>query len=118
MQTHPILDPLTMAGVKMGLERMRGFLATIGNPHLRYPVIHVAGTNGKGSVCRMVGAMLAAQGYKVGITTSPHLQHINERIRVYSGEGPATPISDADLDDVIRRIRDARDLWARGAEPE
>jgi len=115
VRTHPILDPLTMAGVKMGLERMRGFLATIGNPHLRYPVIHVAGTNGKGSVCRMVGAMLAAQGYKVGITTSPHLQHINERIRVYSGEGPATPISDADLDDVIRRIRDARDLWAQEA---
>lgn len=99
----------------MGLERMRGFLATIGNPHLRYPVIHVAGTNGKGSVCRMVGAMLAAEGYKVGITTSPHLQYINERIRVYSGAGPATPISDADLDSVICRIRDARDIWAKDA---
>ena len=104
-----------MAGVKMGLERMRSFLQTIGDPHLKYPVIHVAGTNGKGSVCRMVGAMLAAQGYRVGITTSPHLQHINERIRVYSGTGLATPISDEKLDAVLRFIRDARDAWARDA---
>lgn len=115
MRNHPILDPLTMAGVKMGLERMRGFLDSIGNPHLRYPVIHVAGTNGKGSVCRMVGAMLAAQGYTVGITTSPHLQHINERIRVCRAPGDAGAIPDADLDAVLHRIRDARDVWAQDA---
>lgn len=116
MKTHPILDPLVMAGVKMGLERMRSFLASIGDPQDQYPVIHVAGTNGKGSVCRMLGSMLAAQGYKVGITTSPHLQQINERIRVSSGSGPATPISDAALDAVLVRIRDARDAWASTVE--
>ncbi len=115
MKTHPILDPLAMAGVKMGLERMRSFLASIGNPQDQYPVIHVGGTNGKGSVCRMVGSILAAQGYKVGITTSPHLQHINERIRVEQGDHGAA-ISDAQLDAVLTRIRDARDAWVRTAE--
>lgn len=116
MKTHPILDPLAMAGVKMGIERMRSFLASIGDPQDAYPVVHVAGTNGKGSVCRMVGAILAAQGYKVGITTSPHLQHINERIRVSRGPGPATAISDVALDALLIRIRNARDVWALEAE--
>ncbi len=116
MKTHPILDPLTMAGVKMGLERMRSFLASVGDPQDQYPVILVAGTNGKGSVCRMLGAMLAAQGYRVGVTTSPHLQQINERILVSSGPGPAEPISDAALDAVLVRIRDARDRWAGTVE--
>ncbi len=115
MRSHPTLDPLAMAGVKMGLERMRSFLASIGDPHLAYPVIHVAGTNGKGSVCRMVAAILAAEGYKVGVTTSPHLQHINERIRVSQGPGPATAISDTALNAVIEQIRVARDDWARSA---
>lgn len=110
MNHHPVLDPLAMAGVKMGLSRMRDFLGYLGNPHLAAPVVHVAGTNGKGSVTRMVGAMLEAQGYKVGITTSPHLQHINERIRIGS-----RPIDDATLDALLYRLRDARDAWAADA---
>lgn len=110
MKRHPVLDPLAMAGVKMGLTRMRDFLAYLGDPHLAAPVVHVGGTNGKGSVTRMVAAMLEARGLKVGVTTSPHLQQINERIRI-----GATPISDAALDRVLYRLRDARDAWAREA---
>ncbi len=108
MKTHPVLDELALAGMKMGLGRMRAFMASMGDPHLRYPVIHVAGTNGKGSVCRMVGAMLEAQGFRVGVTTSPHLQDVNERLR-FGGE----PISDADLDALIATVAAARDAWAR-----
>lgn len=94
--------------MKMGLGRMRSYLEWLGDPHLAYPVIHVAGTNGKGSVCRMLGAILQKQGYKVGITTSPHLQEVNERIRI-----GASPISDGDLDRLVQRLDVVRRAWAR-----
>ncbi|MDP2316091.1 MAG: folylpolyglutamate synthase/dihydrofolate synthase family protein [Pseudomonadota bacterium] len=107
MTDHPILAGLSQAGMRMGLPRMRAFLAWLGNPHLAYPTIHVGGTNGKGSVCRMVGAMLEAQGYKVGITTSPHLQEVNERIRI-----GAAPIPDDKFASLVERIDDERRKWA------
>lgn len=107
MIEHPILASLSQAGMRMGLARMRSFMAWLGNPHLAYPTIHVGGTNGKGSVCRMVGAMLEAQGYKVGITTSPHIQQVNERIRI-----GATPISDAAFSALVERVDAARREWA------
>lgn len=107
MTEHPLLAALARAGMKMGLARMRSYLEWLGNPHLQYPVIHVAGTNGKGSVCRMVGAILEEQGFKVGITTSPHLQEVNERIRIGT-----VPISDADLDSLLRRMDTVRRAWA------
>ena len=83
MNTHPLLANLARFGVRLGLDRMRGFLEHLGAPHRAAPVIHVAGTNGKGSVVRLVGAILRAQGLRVGEYTSPHLQHINERLVVY-----------------------------------
>jgi len=107
MTDHPILAGLSQAGMRMGLPRMRAFLAWLGNPHLAYPTIHIGGTNGKGSVCRIAGAMLEAQGYKVGITTSPHLQEVNERIRI-----GATPIPDAAFTRLIERIDHERRAWA------
>ncbi|MDP2309027.1 MAG: folylpolyglutamate synthase/dihydrofolate synthase family protein [Pseudomonadota bacterium] len=107
MIQHPILAGLSQAGMRMGLPRMRSFMAWLGNPHVAYPTIHVGGTNGKGSVCRMVGAMLEAQGFKVGITTSPHIQAVNERIRIGS-----TPISDERFDDLMQRVDAARREWA------
>jgi dihydrofolate synthase/folylpolyglutamate synthase len=108
MKDHPVLAQLAAAGMRLGLPRMRAFLAHLGDPHLAYPTIHIGGTNGKGSVSRMVGAMLEAEGYRVGITTSPHLQHVNERIRVGS-----QPISDADLDALLRRLDTGALAWAR-----
>lgn len=69
-------------GIRPGLERIEALLHAFGNPHRRYPAIHVTGTNGKGSVCAMTASALLAQGYRVGLYTSPHLCHFSERIRI------------------------------------
>ncbi len=67
-------------GVELGLERIYQLLDNLGNPHLQVPIIHVAGTNGKGSVCAYLSSILTAAGYKVGRYTSPHLVDWTERI--------------------------------------
>lgn len=64
------------------LERMRAFLNLLGNPHLKYRVIHVAGTKGKGSVSAFLASALHAGGYLTGFYSSPHLQDYTERIQV------------------------------------
>ncbi len=69
-------------GIKLGLETVRELLARLGNPHEAFPAVHVTGTNGKGSVCAFLDAILRAAGYRVGLYTSPHLVKFNERIRV------------------------------------
>lgn len=68
------------------LSRIRALLARLGDPHLACPVVHVAGSKGKGSVCEMIASGLAASGFAVGLYTSPHLQRVNERIRVNHSE--------------------------------
>lgn len=70
---------------KPGLGRMVAFDAALGSPHLRYPSVHIAGTNGKGSVSHMLAAGLSACGMKVGLYTSPHLKDFRERIRIVEG---------------------------------
>ncbi|NEP85760.1 MAG: bifunctional folylpolyglutamate synthase/dihydrofolate synthase [Okeania sp. SIO2C2] len=67
-------------GVELGLERIYQLLDNLGNPHQQVPIIHVAGTNGKGSVCAYLSSILTAAGYKVGRYTSPHLVDWTERI--------------------------------------
>ena len=99
-----------MQGVRLGLDRIRGFLDALGEPHRAYPVIHVAGTNGKGSVCALVTASLVQAGYRVGTTLSPHLEHINERIQI-----DGVPIDDAALTEAIEHIDRERWDWARSA---
>jgi dihydrofolate synthase/folylpolyglutamate synthase len=69
-------------GVKLGLDRMFAALALLGDPHLCAPVLHVAGTNGKGSTCAFAAAALQAARLRVGLYTSPHLVHFCERIRI------------------------------------
>jgi dihydrofolate synthase/folylpolyglutamate synthase len=69
-------------GVHWGLERIRKFLTNTGAPHLKYPVIHIGGTNGKGSVAASLTSVLSLQGYSVGLYTSPHLCSFNERIQI------------------------------------
>jgi len=72
---------LPSAAVNLGLERIERLLAALGDPHLRLPpVIHVAGTNGKGSAVAFMRAMLEAAGLRVHVFTSPHLIRFNERI--------------------------------------
>src|SRR5205823_11639663 len=69
------------AGWDLKLERMRAALERRGHPEARFPAIHVAGTNGKGSAAAMLDAVLAASGYRTGLYTSPHLVDFTERIR-------------------------------------
>jgi len=67
---------------KFNLTRMEKFLELYGNPHRNFPVVHVAGTKGKGSTSAMITSALSEQGYKVGFYTSPHLHDFNERIQI------------------------------------
>jgi dihydrofolate synthase/folylpolyglutamate synthase len=82
MREHPVLAAAALHGVRLGLDRMRRFMRALGSPQDDYPVVHVGGTNGKGSVCTMVAEVLRQQGFRVGLYTSPHLQRVNERIKV------------------------------------
>lgn len=77
------LGALSVPHGRLGLETIRMLLERLGNPHHRLPpTFHVAGTNGKGSTSAFLRAILEADGYKVHVTTSPHLVRYNERIRV------------------------------------
>ncbi|MEK7403100.1 MAG: folylpolyglutamate synthase/dihydrofolate synthase family protein [Gemmatimonadota bacterium] len=82
----------TTSGFKFGLERTEALLDAVDNPHRAYPVIHVAGTNGKGSSLATAEALLMGQGLKVGKYTSPHLVDFRERILV-----DRAPIDGADV---------------------
>ena len=85
--------------IKLGLETETALLEAIGHPELRMLHIHVAGTNGKGSVCAMIESVLRAAGCRTGLYTSPHLVRFNERVRV-AGEC----IGDDELAGLFREI--------------
>lgn len=72
---------------KMGVDSMMAFDELLGHPHRMYPVIHIAGTNGKGSVCSMLAAALSGCGRRVGLYTSPHLVDFRERMKIVSENG-------------------------------
>jgi dihydrofolate synthase/folylpolyglutamate synthase len=76
------LYDLRLFGAKLGLENTRRLAALAGNPQDRLRFIHVAGTNGKGSVCAMLEAIYRAAGLRVGLFTSPHLVTFGERVQV------------------------------------
>ena len=81
-ETRDYLFALRNAGSKYGIDRMRRLVEALGHPERRFPVIHVAGTNGKGSVCAMLEALYRSNGYKTGFFCSPHLVHLGERAQV------------------------------------
>src|SRR5438132_5934526 len=89
--------------MKLGLDRMREALALLGDPHLACPVLHVAGSNGKGSTCAFAEAALRAAGLRTGLYTSPHLFHFCERIRV-AGEPVPEARAAALLDQIVGRV--------------
>jgi dihydrofolate synthase/folylpolyglutamate synthase len=91
--TSPSLEPITR------------LCAAMGDPQLAYPVIHITGTNGKGSTAQMITRLLMAQGLQVGTYASPHLERINER---WSRDG--VPIDDEDLAEQIAAIADLEGL--------
>jgi dihydrofolate synthase/folylpolyglutamate synthase len=87
-------------GRQLGLERMQAACAHFGNPERSFEAIHVAGTNGKGSVCAFVGSMAFHAGKKVGVYTSPHLNRFAERIAINGdplAEAQLTPLLEAAL---------------------
>ncbi len=98
-----LLAPFHQFGVNLGLSRIQTLLVALGSPHDSMPIIHVAGTNGKGSVCAYLASILSAAGYKVGRYTSPHLVDWNERICI-DGEPISTDVAVATLDRVIAAI--------------
>lgn len=81
-ETLDYLYALKNRGSKYGIERMRLLVEALGHPERQFPVIHVAGTNGKGSVCAMLEALYRDNGYKTGFFSSPHLVHLGERAQV------------------------------------
>ncbi len=92
--------------IDLSLDRLRDVLTRLGNPQDRLPpVIHVAGTNGKGSTCAFLRAIGEAQGWRVHVTTSPHLVRFNERIRI-AGD----LVTDAALSAAVDRIEAANGL--------
>lgn len=78
------------AAYKPGLERIRPLLDAMGAPQERYPIIHVAGTNGKGSTASLIAAVGTAAGMRVGLHTSPHLVDVTERMRIDGCPAPRT----------------------------
>lgn len=101
---------LQSRGVKLGLERMRAALLLRGSPERSLRCVHVAGTNGKGSVAAMIDGGLRASGHRTGLFTSPHLHRFGERIRV-NGKN----LSHAQI---TKRLRELLDFFERPNGPE
>lgn len=81
-------------GIKLGLDNITRLAESLGNPHRQYHSVHVAGTNGKGSTASFMAAILEAAGWKVGLTTSPHLADYRERIRVNGKKIPRLAVAE------------------------
>ena len=88
------INQLNSRGIALGLERMQALLKRLGDPQKQLRCIHVAGTNGKGSVSHTLAAILQNNGYKVGLYTSPHLIDFRERIRVNGAMIPESYVID------------------------
>jgi len=99
-QTISEIFDLQKFAIKLGLENITKLSQSLDNPHLNYPTIHIAGTNGKGSTAIILQQILQKHGLKVGLYTSPHLVEFNERIRIND-----ELISDTYIVDFWKRIR-------------
>ncbi|MFN6534846.1 MAG: bifunctional folylpolyglutamate synthase/dihydrofolate synthase [Nostoc sp. EkiNYC01] len=102
MDIDSVIQPLQRFGVHLGLDRIVNLLANLGNPHHQVSVIHVAGTNGKGSVCAYLSSVLTEAGYRTGRYTSPHLVDWTERICLNE-----QPISSEELNQLFQQVQAA-----------
>lgn len=96
---------------KHTLEATRNFIKRLGDPCRRKKILHVAGTNGKGSVCAYMQAILLSEEKTVGLFTSPHLEKMNERIRINGGQ-----ISDEEFVRIFEMVKDAADQMMKEGE--
>jgi dihydrofolate synthase/folylpolyglutamate synthase len=106
------LDKAQGRGIAPGLERMERLLAALGNPERSLRCLHVAGTNGKGSVCALAESVLRADGLRTGLYTSPHLMRFSERIRINGDEAEESLIVEG-----IGRLRKATEGWPEEEMP-
>lgn len=109
----PSFQKVGAGAYKPGIGNMEFIDQLLGHPHKKYKVIHVAGTNGKGSVSNMMASALSAQGYRVGLYTSPHILDFRERMRVLfpdsDRESPIKLIAKEEVWDFIRQWQDTFD---------
>ena len=97
-----------------GLERAQTLASALGNPQTRFPSIHIAGTNGKGTVSSVVASVLKEAGYKVGLYTSPHILRFNERIRV-NGEAISNDALLALVQEIMPLVRSHNAIFFEAA---
>src|SRR5215475_12081293 len=93
--------PTQAAAAKFNLENITVLLDRLGRPDRACPCVHIAGTNGKGSTAAFTEAILRKAGFRTGLNTSPHLERINERIRINGEE-----VSDEVFADTFTRIHE------------
>jgi dihydrofolate synthase / folylpolyglutamate synthase len=105
-----ILDRLELFGIRLGLDNMRTLLAALGHPERHFPTVLVAGTNGKGSTSTWLASIASHAGYRVGLYTSPHLEAVEERIRI---DGRAA--NGAELDAALVTVVEAAERTIGGA---
>ena len=82
LNTIPLSFDRENKNYEFKLEGIKNFLSHLNNPHLKLKIIHVGGTNGKGSTCSIISSVLQVSGYKIGAFTSPHIKDFRERIRI------------------------------------
>ncbi len=112
-ETIRFLYALRNRGSRYGLDRMIRFAAACGHPERAVPCIHVAGTNGKGSVCALIEAALRAGGFRTGLYTSPHLVHLGERIQI-----DRAPLPEGAIAEMTAALRAAALGLADESDPE
>ncbi|MEW6094902.1 MAG: folylpolyglutamate synthase/dihydrofolate synthase family protein [bacterium] len=98
------LNSLERFGIQLGLERITKLLELLGNPHKNLKCIHIAGTNGKGSVTTFIGEILKSAGFKVGIYTSPHFISFTERITINGIQIPESQVAEIISKDILPAI--------------
>ncbi len=112
-ETKEYLFNLRGGGSKYGIDRMRLLVEKLGHPERKLRVIHVAGTNGKGSVCAMAESIYRAAGFKTGLFTSPHLVRLGERVRVNN-----VLLTEDRIVRLTRQLRDVSQEITRAGSPE
>mgnify|MGYP000160524609 len=99
-QAIEYINGTSWRGSRLGLERITELLARLGNPQSELKFVHVAGTNGKGSICAMLASVMRRAGFRTGLYTSPYLRRFNERMQINGRQ-----IEDNTLAEIVTEIK-------------